>query len=236
MAFNEKSIFINLNATPCFAPNYASNCAFGNIKHFCKSGHVPIRIEPLIVASNKFNLFLIKFYVWCFFSITKPFSALINHIVRVVCGCPKKQVIGVATLPVIALMTYIKTIWYWPIREFPRHAVGLIVLLASHKMTPTVFFYSGLPFPTLGWRANFHLAPKTFFKCKTVLSRHFSSINANRSPCAFSSNHGMSKPKRATFAIIQEFKQFAGRILAHTVVNVDFSTKFLYTQAGQTNE
>lgn len=106
--------------------------------------------------SNFFYLFFCQFYCWM--------SSFFNHINSVFFVCSKKEMRRSNTIPNVAFMKYIFTVWYSPKMDHPRKPMNINKFLTISNMPIIIRFtiHRSGPKPTFTCFSNF--IKETFFQ------------------------------------------------------------------------
>lgn len=93
-------------------------------------------------------------------------SSLANHVLHVVCGRTKEQVIGSYTVADIAPVANLQIFWDWAIVQLPRYTMRLLCCLSGVKSAVAVNRYRPNPQPAVSRFID--LAPELFSQAEPV--------------------------------------------------------------------
>ena len=82
-------------------------------------------------------------------------ATLLNAVGNVICVRPKKQVVRVYALPVVALVKHVQSLWYRPVSEEPGQAMGGPDLRPIPRNTVAAVHARCCPIPTIHRFLNF---------------------------------------------------------------------------------
>ncbi len=150
-----KHALVSWDMCPRFSFNQRSYNGFNNTEFFSQFTHgLAVHASP----SYFNNLFIGKFYssrpfssrrsLW--FGITTACHTLrvstLAMPIEIVFGfCSKKQVIGITTRWVVALVAYAHAIWYWSVFQKPRKSMSYVI--APRELSVSIFRPTPYPFP-----------------------------------------------------------------------------------------
>jgi hypothetical protein len=127
--------------------------------------HFPLR-EPLIKKRpNRSDFVICQLRIAVFLAYCH--SSLLHRVVEIIfCGSYEKM-LWVATRTKVALVTNIKSVWYWAVSQFVRDAVRRSqssIVKTEHAID---IFINPLPRPAFVWFSDFHFEPEALFQCET---------------------------------------------------------------------
>lgn len=82
-------------------------------------------------------------------ALVTPGSSFACHIRRVVGGSANKQVFGIATQAVVAIMAYLFTIWNWTVSKFVGIAVWILGFTVNHYVSISAGAFGAHPEPAI---------------------------------------------------------------------------------------
>ena len=149
------------NVLPSYSILNASNYSTRNSVIFCNYS-VKTR-----VFTNIQNILFGKFNV-C----KELLSILFNHIMRIVFGRTRKQMFGVYTGRVVALMKNKHPFWNRSFVNYPRSTVSISdFFIRNYKNTISGWKFTSLPNPTLAFGSFIKMSFKAFLKGSSPTSR-----------------------------------------------------------------
>lgn len=107
-------------------------------------------------------------------------AAFTNHIVGVVRGCTKEQVIGITAWTVIAFVAHLHSFRYLSVSHLPRHPMCAGIFTSNLAFAVAGFFVGGaLPWPTLIHASELNPIPKTNLERRLFRPPDFATQNTS---------------------------------------------------------